>query len=226
MRRRTGARCSCVICCVHPEAQPPRGSMGIEHLIAFNIVLWAAIISPGPAFLVAVQTSLTAGRRAGIATGLGLATMAVIWTTFALLGLEVVFAVVPWAYTAVKTLGAAYLLYVAWGMWRGARDPITGGAKPVRHAFRQGMLINLLNPKSVLFAAAILVVVFPADMSLLDGAIIILNHLIVEIAFYSCLALAMTTETVQQRYLQAKLYLDRAAALVLGALGVRLLVSR
>ncbi|MEM8878317.1 MAG: LysE family transporter [Pseudomonadota bacterium] len=200
--------------------------MGIEHLIAFNIVLWAAIISPGPAFLVAVQTSLTAGRRAGIATGLGLATMAVIWTTLALLGLEVVFTIVPWAYTAVKTLGAAYLLCVAWGLWRGARDPISAKAKPAKHAFRQGMIINLLNPKSVLFAAAILVVVFPANMSIVDGAIVVLNHLVVEVAFYSCLALAMTTETVQQRYLQAKLYIDRTASVILGALGLRLLVSR
>jgi threonine/homoserine/homoserine lactone efflux protein len=200
--------------------------MGIEHLIAFNIALLAAIASPGPAFLVAIQTSLTAGRRAGIAVGLGLATMAVIWTSSALLGLEAVFVIVPWAYGAVKTLGALYLLYIAWGMWRGARDPIKGRVKPAKYAFRRGFIINLLNPKSVLFAAAVLVVVFPAEMTVLDKGIVLLNHLVVEVVFYTGLAFAMTTETVRQRYLKAKLYLDRTASVILGTLGIRLLISR
>lgn len=200
--------------------------MGIEHLIAFNIALIAAIVSPGPALLVAIQTTLRSGRTSGIAIGCGLGLMAAIWTMMALLGLEAVFQIVPWGYAAAKFLGAIYLLYIAWGMWRNARDRIETKIQPVRHTFRQGLLINVLNPKSVLFAAAVLIVIFPADMTLLDKSLVVFNHLIVEILFYTVLAFGMSTQAVSNRYLKAKVYIDRIASFVLGALGVRLLIDR
>jgi len=78
----------------------------IEHVLAFNAALLVAILSPGPALLVAMQATLSAGRRAGMATGAGLGLMAATWTLFALLGLEAVFQYFPWAYGAAKTAGA------------------------------------------------------------------------------------------------------------------------
>lgn len=200
--------------------------MTIEHLIAFNIALFAAIASPGPALLVAIQTTLSSGRRAGIAIGCGLGLMAATWTMLALLGLEAIFQIVPWAYAAAKFFGAIYLLYIAWGMWRGARDKIEAKEKPARHAFRQGFFINVLNPKSVLFAAAVLIVIFPANMTLFENAFVVMNHLIIEVLFYIALAFGMSTETVKNGYLRAKVYIDRTASVILGMLGIRLLVGR
>jgi len=201
--------------------------MSFQNLIAFNLVLWAAILSPGPAFLTAIQTTLTGGRRAGIAIGCGLGLVAAGWTMAALLGLDVVFTAFPWAYSTAKVAGAAYLLYIAYRMWRGARDPIAGSAElRTGHAFIRGLLVNLLNPKSVLFAAAVLIVVFPADMSMAENAVVFANHLAVELVFYTVLAVAMSSRFVGARYLRAKVVLDRAAAVVLGALGLRLFLSR
>ena len=200
--------------------------MTIEHLIAFNIALLVAIASPGPALLVAIQTNLGAGHRAGIATGCGLGLMAAIWTMMALLGLEAVFQLFPWAYAAAKFIGAIYLVYLAWGMWRGARDKIEAQTQPARCSFRQGFLINALNPKSMLFAAAVLLVIFPANMNLVENAFVVLNHFLIEVLFYTVLAFVMSTPAVRNRYLKAKIYIDRTAAFVLGALGLRLLVSR
>ena len=99
--------------------------MELSHLIAFNIALIASILSPGPAFLIALKTTLSSGRQVGVAVGAGLGLVASFWTLAALLGLEAVFLAFPWAYAIVKTVGAAYLLYVAYGMWRGARAPVT-----------------------------------------------------------------------------------------------------
>ncbi len=200
--------------------------MTIEHLIAFNIALFAAIASPGPALLVAIQTTLRSGRASGIAMGCGLGLMAAAWTMMALLGLEAVFQLVPWAYAAARIVGAVYLLYIAWGMWQGARSRLEPSVKPARHAFRQGILINVTNPKSVLFAAAVLIVIFPAEMTLFENAVVVLNHLVIELLFYTALAVGMSTEAVSRTYLRAKVYIDRVAAVVLGALGVRLLVGR
>jgi threonine/homoserine/homoserine lactone efflux protein len=112
-------------------------------------------------------------------------------------------------------------------MWLGARNPIASQEKSsARHAFIRGVLVNLLNPKSVLFAAAVLVVVFPSDLSARDIALVVANHLAVELAFYSVFAFAISSRAVSTRYLRAKVVLDRIAAMVLSALGLRLLVCR
>ena len=200
--------------------------MTIEQLIAFNIALFVAMASPGPALLVALQTNLSSGRRAGCAIGYGLGVMASIWTLLALLGLEVVFQIFPWAYATIRIIGATYLLYIAWNMWRGARNSVEPAEKPSHHAFRQGFLINVLNPKSVVFAAAVLVVIFPAGMSMVENAIVVMNHLVVEFVFYTALAFSMNTPLVRARYLRAKVYIDRVASVVLGGLGLKLLFDR
>ncbi|MEH6525591.1 MAG: LysE family transporter [Sneathiella sp.] len=200
--------------------------MTFEHLLAFNLALFAAIASPGPALLVAIRTTLSSGRRAGIAMGAGLGLVAALWTLAALLGLETIFTLFPWAYTTAKIGGALYLLYIAYKMWAGARQAVTATNKPTSHAFRQGLTINLLNPKSVLFAAAVLIVIFPANMTLAENIVIVSNHLLVEIAFYTLLALVMSTPAVSEKYLRAKVYIDRVAAGILGLLGLRLITDR
>jgi threonine/homoserine/homoserine lactone efflux protein len=201
--------------------------MVLTHILAFNLALAAAIASPGPALLISVKTTLTAGRRAGLAVGAGLGLMAALWTLAALMGLEVIFTAFPWAYVAVKSIGALYLMYIAYGMWKGAREPLAPtDVKPAHHAFWQGLMINLMNPKSVLFAAAVLVVIFPANMTLSEKGFIFANHLVIELMFYSLLAFGMSTATARAAYLRAKVYLDRIAAVVLSALGLRLLFGK
>lgn len=200
--------------------------MTLEQLLGFNLALIVAIASPGPALLVAIQTTVSAGRRSGIAIGCGLAIMAAMWTLMALLGLEAVFAIFPWAYAVMKTVGAIYLIYIAWNMWLGARDEVQTRVKPARNSFKQGFLINVLNPKSVLFAAAVLVVIFPASMSWTDNVIVVVNHLAIEVIFYIALAFGMSTAAVRKTYLKMKFYIDRFASVVLGGLGIRLLADR
>ena len=65
--------------------------MTFGQLLAFNVALLVAIASPGPALLMAIKTTLSGGRTAGIAVGAGLGLMAATWTLMALLGLGVAF---------------------------------------------------------------------------------------------------------------------------------------
>ncbi|AXI42749.1 LysE family translocator [Sulfitobacter sp. SK011] len=200
--------------------------MTLEHMIAFNAVLIVSILSPGAAFLMAVRSTVSNGRRAGIATGLGLGLMASLWTLCALLGMDAVFAYFPWAFATLKIGGAAYLIYLAVATWRGAKQPVTAGTKPHGRAFMDGFLVNLGNPKSVLFAAAVLVVVFPPNLSGPEIGLVWLNHLILEILFYTGCAFVLSASAARARYLRAKPHLDRIAALLLGGLGLKLLLQR
>ncbi len=204
--------------------------MELDHLLAFNLALLVALASPGPALLYALRTTLSSGRSAGVMTGCGLAFMAAGWTAMALLGLDGLFRLFPWAYTTIKIVGAAYLIYVAWITWRTAYDPIgdaaSNGAGTRRRAFLRGLLVNLANPKSVLFSAAVLVVIFPPEITLAQKALIVGNHFLIEVIAYSAFALLLSTEPVSRGYLRMKPLFDRASALVLGGLGLRLILDQ
>lgn len=200
--------------------------LSLAQVAAFNLTLLAAMASPGPAFLLVLRNSIAEGPRAGILTGLGLGIVAALWTGAALAGLAAVFEVVPWLYAAMKAGGALYLIYLAWGMWRDAAKPLDTSVAARRRAFRAGLLVNLANPKSVLFAGAVIVVIFPAGLSAGDGALIVLNHLIVEICVYTAMALGLSSPPARAAYLRLKVWFDRIAAGIMGALGLRLILER
>lgn len=200
--------------------------MTTAQLLAFNLTLLAALAAPGPALLYALRQSVAGGFATGMATGAGLAVMAATWTGAALLGLNAVFALVPWAYILLKTAGAAYLIWIAIQLWRHARDPVADSARPGARAFLGGLLVNAANPKSVLFAGAVLVVIFPPDMSLAAKGLIVLNHLLVEVVAYTLFAACLSSAPARAGYLRLKPAIDRTASVILGALGLRLLFGR
>lgn len=196
------------------------------HLLAFNVALFLAVASPGPAFLVCVRASLQGGRHEGVLTGLGLAVMAGLWTLAALLGLDTLFTLFPVAYKVLKIAGALLVLFIAVQTWRGATTAIeTTPSVSSRRAFLQGFLMNLGNPKSILFAAGVLLVIFPPGLSWAEMSLITTNQIILEAAVYAVLATLMSRDTVRTRYLALKPSLTRAMALVLGGLGLRLLIT-
>lgn len=195
------------------------------NLIAFNLAILGALVSPGPAFLVLIRSSASAGRAMALRTAFGFATGAVIWTVLALIGLTALFALVPWVYTAIKLGGVVYLLWLAFSLWRGASRPIDT-AQPQRRlrGFTLGLATNLSNPKAVIFIAAIFATIFPAELSLGAKLIIIANHFSLEALFYVATTLMFTTAPVRAAYLRAKAYLDRIAAVALGFLAARMAI--
>ena len=119
-------------------------------------------------------------------------------------GLAAIFSQLPWAYTTARIAGALYLIYIAIRMWAGAQQPIGPQAKPAHFAFRDGVLINLLNPKPALFATAVLVAIFPPQMSGVEKTAVALNHFMIEVIFYQLLTRGMSTPAVRDGYLRAK----------------------
>ena len=89
-----------------------------------------------------------------------------------------------------------------------------------------GMLINLANPKSIFFAAAVILVIFPPTITATDKAFIFFNHLSVEWIMQPLMAVLLSTAAVRRGYMRLKKVFDRLSAVILGGLGLRLLLDR
>jgi threonine/homoserine/homoserine lactone efflux protein len=119
-------------------------------------------ITPGPDTLYIIGRSSTAGWRAGAVAALGIGTGTLVHICAAALGLSALLAASAAAFTAVKFIGAAYLLYVGITLIRSAgaaqssKSAVVPRSTTMRGIFIQGFLTNVLNPKVALFFLAFL----------------------------------------------------------------------
>lgn len=125
----------------------------------FVLAALALLLVPGPAVLYVVARSIEHGRRAGLASVLGIHVGTLVHIAAATLGLSALVLSSAVAFTAVKIAGAVYLIGL--GLWTlFARHPETevalGGERNLRRAFAQGIVVNVLNPKTALFFVAFL----------------------------------------------------------------------
>jgi threonine/homoserine/homoserine lactone efflux protein len=125
----------------------------------FVVAALALLLVPGPAVLYVVARSIHEGRRAGLASVVGIHVGTLVHIAAATLGLSALIASSAVAFTAVKIAGAVYL--VGLGLWtlcsrRAEPDVALGGERNLRRAFAQGIVVNVLNPKTALFFLAFL----------------------------------------------------------------------
>ena len=128
-------------------------------LAVFALASFLLIVVPGPAVLYVVTRSMAQGRRAGLLSMLGIETGGLVHVAAAAIGLSAVIASSAAAFTVVKLAGAAYLIYL--GVRRlVARDDalpeVTGGGRSGKRLFAQGIVVNVLNPKTAVFFLAFL----------------------------------------------------------------------
>jgi threonine/homoserine/homoserine lactone efflux protein len=127
---------------------------------AFLLASLVLAITPGPGVLYVVTRSIVQGRRHGLVSVAGVALGNLGNALAASLGLAAVFVVSALAFSIVKYVGAAYLIYLGARMLRSrstATDEIAmPRATPVRRVFRDGFVVALLNPKTTVFFAAFL----------------------------------------------------------------------
>lgn len=202
-------------------------------LLTFALSHLLIVMSPGPSFLMVVRTSLSRSRAAAAWTAVGLGVGSLIWAAAALAGLKLVFAAVPWLYTALRVAGALYLLWIAWQLWRHAGDALneTGGPsgappEPWWRGVARGTTTQLSNPKAAVFFGSVFLQLLPptAGPAMLGAvfAIIAVN----EVGWYLLVAGAFSVTRLRRAYLRAKRTLDRAAGLCLAGLGLKLALDR
>lgn len=139
--------------------------MNGHQLALYLVVVFVAMIAPGPDMLFVLATGARGGPRAGLLATLGVALSEILQITAVAAGLSALFTAAPAAFTALRLCGAAYLLYLGIQALRSARrgspvspSPVAGapGSVSGRYAFARGAITNLANPKMVTFAVAFL----------------------------------------------------------------------
>lgn len=137
----------------------------IATLGAFAVASIALLVIPGPAVVFIVNRSVASGRRVGLASAVGLQLGSLVHVLAATVGLSAVIAASAVAFSAVKWLGAAYLVGtgIATLARRAGRAAGATGDVGAARAFRQGFVVNALNPKVALFFLSFLPQFLDAD---------------------------------------------------------------
>lgn len=135
--------------------------MSIEHWLAFVAASAILLAIPGPTILLVISYALGHGRRFAAATVAGVALGDFTAMTASMLGLGALLAASATIFTALKWIGAAYLIYLGIKLWRAPVANRETGEMPAKNEkatriFLHAYVVTALNPKSIIFFVAFL----------------------------------------------------------------------
>ena len=206
----------------------------IVHFTAFLGVVVLVIVTPGPDTALTIRNTLLGGRTAGLATAAGVAAGQAVWALAAAVGIAALVQASQPAFTALRLLGAAYLVFLGVqslvaavrGHRRAALDLAARGAglRPAV-ALRQGLLSNLANPKMAAFFTSLLpqFVAGPSFAPLLALGLVLCGLTLVWLAAYA-VAVARAGDLLRRPLVRRAI--DAATGAVLVALGLRVAADR
>lgn len=185
-------------------------------------------LAPGPDNIFVLTQSTLNGVRSGLLVTMGLCTGILVHTILVAFGLAAIFAASDLAFVAVKTVGACYLLYLAWQAFRAQPEDIGNGGQPRVRGLRlygRGIVMNVTNPKVAIFFLAFLPQFADpaagrmAPQLIALGLVFILATVLV---FGSVALLAGKLGDRLRRSPAAQVWLNRIAGVVFVGLAVRL----
>ena len=212
---------------------------GIHSYWLFLVTGILLNLTPGQDTMFIIGKSLTGGRRAGAAAALGISVGSVFHTLAAALGLSAILKASALAFTIVKLVGAAYLLYLGVKLILSKQaQPLPGAGATAnaaearahsRSAFVQGIVTNILNPKVALFFLALLPQFIDPGSTSKTLAFLALGGTFITTGLIWCLVLAFAAAALQsffQKNPTMRTLIDRVVGTLFLAMSVRLAWSR
>lgn len=195
------------------------GTIWFLHLLA--------AISPGPAVVMSARTGVVEGMRTGAMLAIGIGIGGVIWAALALAGLAFIFAAAPALLVSLKVAGGAYLIWMAWKLWKSADTPLDLGANntPPRSfgsALRLGIVTQLANPKPAVLFSAIFLGTVPAETGPLAYCAILTAVFMNETIWNILVARIFSLKRTKRGYISLKTLIDRAFGATLALLGLKI----
>lgn len=200
-----------------------------------TISIWLTVVSicllgamsPGPSLAVVLKQTVSGGRKTGLIAavthglGIGLYAMA------SISGIAVLITAIPALFTAIKWLGAAYLIWLGIkglkaqaGTKTSLADPPTTGS-----AARDGFLVVFLNPKVAVFFIALFSQFIGSETTWLEKLVFAATAMFIDMAWYMIVAWLFSNPRWLERLQQNVVWIERAFGVILIALAVRLLAG-
>jgi threonine/homoserine/homoserine lactone efflux protein len=197
---------------------------GLATILVFCGVSFVIVATPGAGVLYVVGRSIDQGRRAGVASMLGIELAEVVHVFAVALGLSALLATSAQALDVVRYAGAAYLIVLGIRRWREGSVEAEGGAEPssARRILAQGFVVQLFNPKVAIFFLAYFPQFLDRGAPILPQTLL-LGTLYIAIAGCSDLAYVLASSLVADRLkrsARARRRVARGSAVTYIALGV------
>ncbi|MGU7783355.1 LysE family translocator [Burkholderia sp. PU8-34] len=211
--------------------------LGITHFGFFLLAVFLLNVTPGPDTAYIVGRSVAQGRGAGLMSALGISAGCCVHALACAFGLTALLAASAAAFTVIKLVGAAYLIYLgvrmifakqAAGADAAPAAPVAA-AKPLRQLFMQGFWTNVLNPKVVLFFVSFFPQFVSADSAHKALAFLTLGAVFVVMSTLWNSMLAWVAGSVTRRFSGkpgVKKWLDRTVGSAFVGLGLRLATAQ
>ena len=202
------------------------------RMYAFIGVAALLIILPGADMALVTKNVLTVGRRGAMLTIIGICAGCVIHATASALGLSAIIATSAMAFNVVKTLGAAYLVWIGIQSIRDAKRPAALPSEKPSHRsglgpFLQGFLTNILNPKVAVFYLTFLPqFISPGEPVLKRSLLLASLHIVMGFIWLTAYAWFIDRVGAVLTRPRVKMWLERVTGGVLIALGARLAWER
>jgi threonine/homoserine/homoserine lactone efflux protein len=197
-------------------------------LITYLAILLGFVFIPGPAVLLTLARATSSGKRVGLATGFGIAVGDLVHTFFAAVGISAVVLASAFLFSIVKYLGAAYLVYLGLrAIFKKVNPnvPVSINSLDVKTAFRQAIILEILNPKSAMFFLAFLPQFVNPENGSVALQLIILGLLFVLMGLLTTIVVAISAARVGsflQRNPLVMRWQDKAVGGIYCSLGLRL----
>ncbi len=199
----------------------------LTTLLTFAGVAWLATLVPGPDTAVVVKNAVMKGRKAAVAAAAGCSTGQLGWGAASMAGVAAVLATSVVAFSIVKWVGVAYLAYLGIRSLRSATRRQDAPAPRGRAGgYREGLLVNALNPKTALFMSALLPqFVTPDSPWWLPGVLVVITAF-VSFSWMAGYAVLFATFGDVLRRPRVRRAIDGLMGTVLIGFGVRLAASQ
>lgn len=197
----------------------------LPAFITASVIL---LLAPGPDMAFIVATGLRDGPRGASRAAFGITAGVSVYVVLTALGLGAFLATAPGVAEAIQLGGAAYLAYLAWVTWRSSGSPLETSTVRPADVFRRGFVVNISNPKIMLFFTAFLPQ-FLGDATENPVLQLLMLGLVLQIlGLLADLAIGYAAGAVRDRVLQhtrVRMHLERLAAGLYGTLATILLTD-
>jgi threonine/homoserine/homoserine lactone efflux protein len=202
----------------------------LDPLIVFALLVAGIIALPGMDMAFVLGSALAGGRRAGFSAVAGIVAGGVLHVAMGTLGVGLLLQVIPGALNVLLVAGAAYITWLAFGLWRAPAtliEPATATANTQGRTFVQALMTCLLNPKAYLFMVAVFPQFLRADRGPLPLQALVLGGIIAatQLLIYGSIAFgAATFRNAVARSETSQVATARSVSLLLGGTAIWTLI--